>query len=184
MASAQLFHRIKPEPVAKFSPRNFDKSSAVKNCRRYLEVRRQFGGNFVTINWHFDRTDYFIFIILLTLLIKTVWYSRKPCFTHNNIETSYQSFSCNSVTPEAPEYRYWNRLFLQSVNTNIWISAHSVLHYGRCSKIVCMFELEVTWSISELSMYFKISHKNKSVHKSIAHFPRLIFWSYVHTWKN
>ena len=33
------------------SPRNFDKSSAAKNCRRYFEVRRQFGGNFfVTIN--------------------------------------------------------------------------------------------------------------------------------------
>jgi hypothetical protein len=26
---------------------------------------------------------------------------------------------------------------------------------------------------SELSMYFKISHKNKSVHKRIAHFPDL-----------
>jgi hypothetical protein len=37
----------------------------------------------------------------------------------------------------------------------------TLLHYGRCSKIVCMFELEVTWSVSELSMYFKISHKNK-----------------------
>jgi hypothetical protein len=70
-------------------------------------------------------------------------YSRKPCFTHNNIETSYQSFSFNFVTL-----------------------------YGRCSKIVCMFKLEVTWSISELSMYFK-SHKNKSVHKRIPHFSDL-----------
>ena len=41
----------------------------------------------------------------------------------------------------------------------------TLLHYGRCS--------EVTRSISELSMYFKISHKNKSVHKRIAHFPDL-----------
>jgi ankyrin repeat protein len=33
------------------SPRNFDKYSAAKNCRRYFEVRRQFGSNFfVTIN--------------------------------------------------------------------------------------------------------------------------------------
>jgi hypothetical protein len=37
----------------------------------------------------------------------------------------------------------------------------TLLHYGRCSKIVCMFELEVTWSVSELLMYFKKSHKNK-----------------------
>jgi hypothetical protein len=118
------------------SPRNFDKYSAAKICRRYFEVRRQFGSNFfVTINWHFDREqNYFIFSILLILLIKSVWYSRKPCFT---------------------------------------LLVLTLLHYGRCSKIVCMFELEVTWSISELSMYFKISHKNKSVYKRIAHFLEL-----------
>jgi hypothetical protein len=102
----------------------------------------KFGGNFfVTINWHFDREqNYFIFSILLTLLIKSVWYSRKPCFTHNNWITLRPAINLLVLT---------------------------LLHYGRCS--------EVTRSISELSMYFKISHKNKSVHKRIAHFPRLIF---------
>ena len=28
------------------SPRNFDKSSAAKNCRRYFEIWWQYGGNF------------------------------------------------------------------------------------------------------------------------------------------
>jgi hypothetical protein len=106
------------------SPRNFDKSLAAKNCRRYFEVRRQF---FVTINWHLTENRIILYLVFSWL------YSRKPCFTHNNIETSYQSFSFNFVTL-----------------------------YGRCSKIVCMFKLEFTWSISELSMYFKISHKNKA----------------------
>jgi hypothetical protein len=108
-----------------------------------INIRRQkiaadiskFGGSSGAIFCHYkltlwQRTDYFIFSILLILLIKSVWYSRKPCFT---------------------------------------LLVLTLLHYGRCSKIVCMFVLKVyTWSISELSMYFKISHKNKSVHKRIA----------------
>jgi predicted MPP superfamily phosphohydrolase len=55
----------------------------------------------------------------------------------------------------------------------------TLLHYLTTDVVlklyVAMFKLEVTyWSISELSMYFKISHKNKSVHKlRIAHFPDL-----------
>jgi hypothetical protein len=72
-----------------------------------INLRRQkiaadiskFGGNFCHYKltlW--QRIELFYISILLTLLIKSVWYSRKPCFIHNNIETSYQSFSFNFVT--------------------------------------------------------------------------------------
>jgi hypothetical protein len=32
----------------------------------------------------------------------------------------------------------------------------TLLHYRRCSKIVCMFELEVTWSISEIAHFLEL----------------------------